>query len=42
MRKHEMIYLFGKPSAGGKTYNPQKTTGHKKYYKNSEYKNGAL
>ena len=29
MRKHEMIYLFGKPSAGGKTYNPQKTTGHK-------------
>jgi DNA modification methylase len=31
MRKHEMIYLFGKPSGGGKTYNPQKTTGHKPY-----------
>lgn len=29
LRKHEMIYLFGKPSGGGKTYNPQKTTGHK-------------
>jgi DNA modification methylase len=25
MRKHEMVYLFGKPSASGKTYNPQKT-----------------
>jgi DNA modification methylase len=35
MRKHEMIYLFGKPSAGGKTYNPQKTMG-KKYYKKSD------
>ena len=32
LRKHEMIYLFGKPSAGGKTYNPQKTTGHKPYF----------
>ncbi len=31
LRKHEMIYLFGKPSAGGKTYNPQKTTGHKPF-----------
>jgi len=31
MRKHEMIYIFGKPSAGGKTYNPQKTTGHKPF-----------
>ena len=29
LRKHEMIYIFGKPSAGDKTYNPQKTTGHK-------------
>ena len=29
LRKHEMVYLFGKPSASGKTYNPQKTTGHK-------------
>ena len=29
LRKHEMIYLFGKPSASGKTYNPQKSTGHK-------------
>lgn len=29
LRLHEMIYLFGKPSGGGKTYNPQKTTGHK-------------
>ena len=40
MRKHEMIYLFGKPSAGGKTYNPQKTTGHKPAFKGAhEYKN---
>ena len=40
MRKHEMIYLFGKPSAGGKTYNPQKTTGHKtSFIKAHEYKN---
>jgi DNA modification methylase len=31
LRKHEMVYLFGKPSAGGKTYNPQKTTGHKPF-----------
>jgi DNA modification methylase len=28
-----MVYLFGKPSASGKTYNPQKTTGHKPYSK---------
>jgi DNA modification methylase len=43
MRKHEMIYLFGKPSAGGKTYNPQKTTGHKKsFVKGHEYKNGIV
>ena len=33
LRKHEMIYLFGKPSAGGKTYNPQKTTGHKEFFR---------
>ena len=32
LRKHEMIYLFGKPSAGGKTYNPQITSGHKPFY----------
>ena len=32
MRKHEMIYLFGKPSGSGKTYNPQKTTGHQPYF----------
>jgi len=31
MRKHEMVYIFGKPSGTGKTYNPQKTTGHKPY-----------
>ena len=31
LRKHEMVYLFGKPSAGGKTYNPQITTGHKPF-----------
>jgi len=31
LRKHEMVYLFGKPSAGGKTYNPQITSGHKPY-----------
>ena len=43
MRKHEMIYLFGKPSAGGKTYNPQKTTGHKPGHKAAhEYKNGIV
>jgi DNA modification methylase len=33
MRKHEMVYIFSKPSAGGKTYNSQKTTGHKPYDK---------
>ena len=27
LRLHEMVYVFGKPSAGGKTYNPQKTEG---------------
>jgi len=43
MRKHEMIYLFGKPSAGGKTYNPQKTTGHKtSFVKAHDYKNGLV
>jgi DNA modification methylase len=43
MRKHEMIYLFGKPSAGGKTYNPQKTTGHKTIFvKANDYKNGLV
>ena len=40
LRKHEMVYLFGKPSASGKTYNPQKTTGHKEFSKRVyEYKN---
>lgn len=43
MRKHEMVYLFGKPSASGKTYNPQKTTGHKKIFiKAHQYKNGIV
>ena len=43
MRKHEMIYLFGKPSAGGKTYNPQKTTGHKPGFRGAhEYKNADV
>jgi site-specific DNA-methyltransferase (adenine-specific) len=43
MRKHEMIYLFGKPSAGGKTYNPQKTTGHKPAFKGAhECKNADV
>ena len=43
LRKHEMIYLFGKPSAGGKTYNPQKTTGHKPGFRAAyEYKNVNL
>ena len=27
LRKHEMMYIFGKPSGGKKTYNPQKTKG---------------
>ena len=31
LRKHEMVYVFGNPSGTGKTYNPQKTTGHKSY-----------
>ena len=31
LRKHEMVYLFGKPSGSGKTYNPQKTLGHSTY-----------
>ena len=43
LRKHEMIYLFGKPSAGGKTYNPQKTTGHKpQNIPACEYKNADV
>jgi site-specific DNA-methyltransferase (adenine-specific) len=29
LRQHEMVYVFGNPSGGKKTYNPQKTTGHK-------------
>jgi DNA modification methylase len=29
LRQHEMVYVFGRPSGGKKTYNPQKTTGHK-------------
>ena len=28
LRSHEMIYVFGKPSGGTKTYNPQKTEGN--------------
>ena len=32
MRKHEMVYVFGNPSGSGKTYNSQKTTGHKPFY----------
>mgnify|MGYP003635056365 CR=1 FL=1 len=27
LRSHEMVYVFGKPSGGTKTYNPQKTKG---------------
>ena len=27
LRAHEMMYIFGKPSGGSKTYNPQKTPG---------------
>ena len=27
LRIHEMVYVFGKPSGGNKTYNPQKTEG---------------
>ena len=27
LRIHEMVYVFGKPSGGKKTYNPQKTEG---------------
>ena len=27
LRSHEMMYVFGKPSGGSKTYNPQKTPG---------------
>lgn len=27
LRQHEMMYIFGKPSGGKKTYNPQKTAG---------------
>lgn len=43
MRKHEMIYLFSNPSASGKTYNPQKTTGHQPVFiKAHEYKNGVV
>lgn len=43
LRKHEMIYLFGKPSGVGKTYNPQKTTGHKTFFRKAyDYKNGLV
>jgi DNA modification methylase len=43
LRKHEMIYLFGKPSVSGKTYNPQKTTGHKPGYRAPrKYKNASV
>jgi len=31
LRSHEMIYIFGKPSGGKKTYNPQLKTGEKPY-----------
>jgi DNA modification methylase len=42
LRKHEMVYVFSKPSGGVKTYNPQKTTGHKAlgHVKGREYKDG--
>ena len=36
LRTHEMIYLFGKPTGGSKTYNPQKTTGHKPYTRKTD------
>jgi DNA modification methylase len=44
LRKHEMIYVFSKPSGGVKTYNPQKTTGHKPigHVKGREYKDGIV
>ena len=43
MRKHEMIYLFSNPSASGKTYNPQKTTGHQPLFvKGGQYKNADV
>lgn len=31
LRAHEMIYIFGNPIGGKKTYNPQKTMGKKPY-----------
>ena len=44
LRKHEMVYVFSKPLGGVKTYNPQKTTGHKVlgHIKGQKYKNGIL
>jgi DNA modification methylase len=44
LRKHEMVYVFSKPLGGVKTYNPQKTTGHKPlgHVKGREYKDGLV
>lgn len=44
LRNHEMVYIFSKPLGGVKTYNPQKTTGHKArgHVKGREYKDGLV
>ncbi len=44
LRKHEMVYIFSKPLGGVKTYNPQKTAGHKVrgHIKAREYKDGLV
>lgn len=42
MRKHEMVYVFGNPSGSGKTYNSQKTTGHKPYDRGMTNTKGTL
>lgn len=38
LRKHEMMYIFGKPSGGKKTYNPQKTAGKPYNYSSNKPK----
>ena len=40
LRSHEMIYVFGKPSGGSKTYNPQKTEGKPYFREGYKYKKG--
>ena len=42
LRNHEMMYVFGKPSGGNKTYNPQKTSGKPYKISYSKKKEGDI